>query len=68
MKEILEVPVIDNNGEEQELKFEYDTVFNTVDIYFAGEKVCGADYSNNLVYLFQRGLQMWGFAKNFNED
>ena len=30
MKEILEVPVIDNNGEEQELKFEYDAEFNTV--------------------------------------
>lgn len=66
MKIAIDVPVVNLDGNESTLSFVKED--ETVDILLDGEKICGADYFTNLVFLFQKALKIWGFAKESITD
>lgn len=65
MKHSLTLNVAITNGDDSELKFEYED--NVITIYLDDEEVCGTDYDSNFVFFLQDALKNWGFAKEFNE-
>ena len=66
MKHSLTLNTVNANGDESELKFEYEG--NVVTIYLDDQEICGTDYDSNFVFFLQDALKNWGFAKEYMDE